>query len=147
MAGTGTNRFVDVATGIEVKLRLPLEVDMEPDQTPKGTPIFPGAVGLGVVIPDLGEQRRHEPPGGAKPKWARHGSWIPHTPGPCRQLLGARALPVGSGDVRFAFEMTSPTYAGSDSQLPGTEAQMGKMGHARFMFGIPSPTYPGPDKQ
>ena len=120
------------------------EAGMEPDQIPKDIPIPPGAVGLDVVIPNLEEQHRLEPPGGAKPKRPRYGLPIPRTPGPRRQLSGAGAQPVGSGDDRFAFEMPSPTYSGPDRQLPCTGTQPVKTGNDRFIFGMSSPTYPGP---
>ena len=92
VVGTGIDRFVDATAG---------------------------AVGLDVVMPNLGEQRRLEPPGGAKLKWPRYGLLIPQTPGPRGQLPGVGAQPVGSGDGRFAFEMPSSTYPGPDRQLPG----------------------------
>ena len=99
-----------------MELRLPFKAGMEPDQTPKDIPIPLGAVGMDVVTPGLGEQRRLEPPGGAKPKWAKYGALIPRTPGACGQLPGTGAPLVGSGDSRFAFEMTNPTE--QDRQLP-----------------------------
>ena len=64
VVGTGVDRFVDATTETEVELRLPLEVDMEMAQIPKDMPISPGPVGLDVVIPNLGEQRRLEPRAG-----------------------------------------------------------------------------------
>ena len=98
VVGTGVDRFVDATAETEVELRLPLEADMETDQIPKDIPISPpGAVGLDVVIPNQGEQRRLEPPGGAKPKWPRFGLPIPRTPGPRRQLPGAGAQPEVAG--------------------------------------------------
>ena len=65
---TGTDRFVDATTETEVKLCLPLEVDMEPDRIRKDVPIYPGTVDLDVVGLDLKTQRRSGPPNGAKPK-------------------------------------------------------------------------------
>ena len=105
-------------------------------------------------MPNLGEQRRLELPGGAKPKWARYRSPIPRTPRPHRQLPGAGAHPLGFGDDWFVFEMPRPTYPGPDRQLslgpdqrlPGTETQV-KTGNDRFMFGMPRLTYPGPGRQ
>ena len=88
VVGTGVNRFVDATAETEVELRLPLEADMETDQIPKDIPIPPGTVGLDVVIPNLGEQRRLEPPDGAKPKWPRYGLLIPQTPGPVGSYRG-----------------------------------------------------------
>ena len=52
-----------------------------------------GAVDLDAVDPET--QRRFGPPYRAKPTWPRHGLPLPHTPEPRRQLLGARAQPVG----------------------------------------------------
>ena len=54
----GTNRFVDVTAETEVELRLPLEVDMEPERIRKDVPIYPGVVDLDVVGPDPETQRR-----------------------------------------------------------------------------------------
>ena len=88
VVGTGVYRFVNATAETEVEPRLPLEADMETDQIPRDIPISPGAVGLDVVIPNLGEQRRLEPPSGAKSKWPRYGLPISQTPGPRRQLPG-----------------------------------------------------------
>ena len=133
-----------------MELRLPFEAGMEWNQTPKDIPIPPGAIGgaigLGVVVPGLAEQRRLEPPGGAKPKWARYGAPIPRTPGPRGQLPGTGAQSVGSGDGRFAFV---PNPTGPDKQLPpgpDTETQSVKTGNDRSVFGLTSPTYPGPSR-
>ena len=115
-----------------MELRLPFEAGMEPDQT-NDIPIPLGAVGLDVVTLGLGEQRRLEPPGGAKPKWRRYG-----------------AQPVGSGDGRFAFEMLNLTgpdrQLPPDWQLPGTETQSVRTGNDWFACGLPSPMYPGPGR-
>ena len=98
----------------------------------------------------LAEQRRLEPPGGAKPKRTRYGAPIPQTPGTRGQLLGTGAQPVGSGDGQFAFEMPNQTGAdkqlppGPDRQLSDMETQSVNMGNNRSMFGLASPTYPGP---
>ena len=81
----GTDRFVDATAETEVELRLPLEVDLEPERICKDIPIYPGAVDLDVVGPDPETQRRFEPPNGAKTKWARHGLPLPRTPEPRRQ--------------------------------------------------------------
>ena len=64
--------FVDAAADTEVDLRLPLEVDMQPDQLWLDVPAYLGAIDPSAV--DLGqeEQRRFEPPDGAKSKWPRH---------------------------------------------------------------------------
>ena len=97
---TGTDRFVDATAETEVELRLPLEVDMEPDRIRKDVPIYPGAVDLDVVGPDPETQCRFGPPNGAKPKWARYGLPLPRTPEPRRQLPAAGAQPVGFGDGR-----------------------------------------------
>ena len=49
---TGTKRLVDATMEVEVELRLPSEVDMEPEDNT----IYPGAVELDVVGPDPGTQ-------------------------------------------------------------------------------------------
>ena len=64
VVGIGVDRFVDATAEMEVELRLPFEADMERDQIPKDLPISPGAVGLDVIIPNLGEQRQLEPRAG-----------------------------------------------------------------------------------
>ena len=64
--------FVDVTTETEVELRLPLEVDMKPDQPCEDVPTYSGAVDLDAVDFGQDEHRRFEPPSGAKPKWPRH---------------------------------------------------------------------------
>ena len=56
---TRNDQFVDASAETEVELRLPLEVDMEPDQIHDHVPTFPG------------------PPIGAKPKWPRQGLSLP----------------------------------------------------------------------
>ena len=58
---TGTDRFVDATVETEVELRLPLEVDMEPDWIRKVIPIYLGAVGLDVTGPDPETRSRLEP--------------------------------------------------------------------------------------
>ena len=64
-----------------MELRLPLEVDMKPDQTREDVPTYSGAIDPDAVAFGLDEQRRFERPNGAKPKWPRHG-----LPSPDRQL-------------------------------------------------------------
>ena len=56
MVGTEVDRLVDATAETEVELRLPFEAGMEPNQILKDTPIPPGAVGLDIVMPNLGEQ-------------------------------------------------------------------------------------------
>ena len=95
VVGIGTDRFVDATVEKEVELRLPLELNMEPDRILKDIPIFPGAVGLDAFSPDSGAQRRPELPNGAKPKWARHGLQLPdHLETLLRRLLPSPSLPV-----------------------------------------------------
>ena len=74
---TGTGRFVDATAETEVELRLPLEVDMEPDQIRKDVLINSGAANLDAVDPDPETQRRFGPPNGAKPKWPRPHRQLP----------------------------------------------------------------------
>ena len=112
MAETGPNRFVDATAETEVELRLPPDVEMEPDRIRKDVPIYPGAVDLDAVNPDPETHRQFGPPNGAKPKWPRHGLPLPRTSEPHRQLPGAGAQPVGFGYGRHTFGMSSPTYPG-----------------------------------
>ena len=64
---------------------------MKPDQPREDVPIYSGAVELDVV--DLGqdEQRRFEPPNGAKLIWPRHELPLAIILERRRQLLGATA--------------------------------------------------------
>ena len=78
-----------------VELRLPLEVDMEPDEMREHVPIFPGSADLDAVDRSPGTQRW---------KWPRHRLSLPPTPEPRGQLLGAGALPVGPGMVVVSSE-------------------------------------------
>ena len=70
--------FVDATADTEVEL--PLEGDMKQDQPREDVPTYSGAVDPGLG--DLGqdEQRRFEPPNGAKLKWPRHGLSLPLAP-------------------------------------------------------------------
>ena len=61
---TGTNQIVDATA--EVELRLPLEVDMEPNQIREDD--FPGPVNLDAFDPNPEMQHRFGTPNGAKPK-------------------------------------------------------------------------------
>ena len=61
MGETGTERFVDATAETEVELRLPLEVDVEPDQIRKDGPIDSGAINLDAVDPDPETPRRFGP--------------------------------------------------------------------------------------
>ena len=83
---TGTDQFVDATAEMEVELRLPLEVEMKPDWIARISQSTWEVLAwtLSVLI-----RERRADPNGAKPKWARHGLQLPHTPEPCRQLLGA----------------------------------------------------------
>ena len=58
---TGNNQFVDVTEETYVELRLPLEVDMEPDQIREHVPIFPGPADLDAVYRIPGTQRQNWP--------------------------------------------------------------------------------------
>ena len=92
---TDVDRFVDATAETEVELCLPFEAGMETDQTPKDIPISPGAVGMDVVTPGLGEQRRLEPPGGAKPKRAKYIAPIPPNSGTPWAVTGDRGTAGG----------------------------------------------------
>ena len=91
-------------------LRLPLDVDMQPDQLREDVPAYSGA----VDPVDLGrdEQRRFEPLNGAKPKWPEHGLSLPLDMEACRQLLGAMEQVAGSGTGRRRHGAANPTYTG-----------------------------------
>ena len=128
---TGTDWFVDATAETEVELCLHLQVG-------KDIPIYPGAVCLDVVGPDLGMQRRLEPPNGAKPKWARHGLQLPRTPEPHRQLPGAGAQPIGFGDGRCPFGITSPTYSGPAQRRPNAGIQPVMLTPDQFAFELPT---------
>ena len=124
MGETGTDRFVDATAETEVELRLPLEVDMEPDRIRKDVPIYPGAVDLDVVDPNPETQGRFGHPNGVKsPKWPRHGLPLPRTPEPRRQLPGAGAQPVEFGDGRRKFGMSSSTCPGLAQRRPNAGIQ------------------------
>ena len=116
---TGTDGFVDATAETEVKLCLPLEVDVEPDQIRKYVPINSGAVNLDSVDLDPETQRRFGPLYGAKPKWPRHGfRTLPLTPEPHRQLPWSGAHPVGFKDGRHKFGMSSPVHPGLAQRRP-----------------------------
>ena len=85
---TGTDRFVDATTETEAELRLPLEVDMEPDRIRKDVPIYPGAVDMDAVGPDPETQRRFRPPNRAQPKWPRHRLPLPRIRNPVDSYRG-----------------------------------------------------------
>ena len=57
--GIGSAGFVDVTAYMEVDMRLPLEVDMQPDQLREDVPAYPAAGDPVVIGQD--EQRRFEP--------------------------------------------------------------------------------------
>ena len=92
--------FVTTSGDREVELRLPLEVDMDPDRPREDIRTHLGAVSPSVV--DLGqeEQRRFEPPNGAKSKWPGHGLSLPLDMELCRQPPGAAEHLVGPGTAR-----------------------------------------------
>ena len=104
--------FVDVTVETEVELRLPMEVDMKPDQPREDVPTFPGDVDPDVV--DLGQdvQCRFEPPSGARPKWPGHRLPLPRILEPRRPLSGATVQLAGSGDGRRKQGAANPTYTG-----------------------------------
>ena len=58
---TRTDRFVNVTAVTEVELRLPLEIDVEPNHIRMDVPINSGAVNLDAVDPDPEMQRRSYP--------------------------------------------------------------------------------------
>ena len=144
---TRTDRFINATAETEVELRLPLEVDMEPDRILEDITIYLGAVGLDTFGPDLGAHHRLKLLNEAKPKWARHGFQLPRTPGPCGQLLGAGSQLVGFEDGRCTFRITSPTYPGPTQRRPGAGIHPVKPAPDRFAFGIPTPVYTSSDEQ
>ena len=102
--------FVDATADTEVDLRLLLEVDMLPDEPREDVPAYSGAVDWGDIGQD--EQRRLEPPNGAKPKWPGHGFLLPLNMEPCRQPPGATAQVAGSGTGSHKQGTAIPTYPG-----------------------------------
>ena len=133
VAETGTDRFVDATA-----------VDMEPDWIRKDVPIHLGAVDLDAFDPDPETQCRFGPPNRVKPKWPRNGLPLPHTLEPCRQLPGAGARPVGFGDGRRTFGISSTPYPGLAQRRPNAEMQLKP---DLFAFGLPTPAHLSPDKQ
>ena len=109
------------------------------NRTRKEISIYLGAVGLYVVGPDPGTQHRLELPNGAKPKWARHGLQLLCTPEPRGQIPGAGAQPVGFGDGRCTFGITSPAYPGMAQHRPNAGIQPVKLAPHRFAFERPTP--------
>ena len=79
-------KFVDTTGDMEMELRLPLEVDMDPDRPREDIRTHSGAVAPSEVI--LG-QRCFEFPNGAKPKWPGYGLSLPLDTEPRRQPPGA----------------------------------------------------------
>ena len=69
---TGTDGFVDATAETDVELRLPLEVDMEPDWMRRDVPIYSGAVDLDAVNPDPEAQVRFGPPNRSGPDTGCH---------------------------------------------------------------------------
>ena len=124
--------FVDATAETEVELRLPLEVDMKPDQHREDVPTYSGAVDLDVVDFGQDEQRRFEPPSGAKPKWPRHGLPLPIILEPHRQPSGATTQLVGSGDGRRRQGLANLAYPG----LTQLRQNAGIKTPVRFNFGI-----------
>ena len=113
MVGAGTDGFVDVTGETEVELRLPLEVDMEPN---KDVPTYPGVVDLGAVGPVIDTHRRIDPPTAAKPKWARRELPIPRTLEYQRWRSEIDARPGKLEEDRCTFGAASQTYP--DQHLP-----------------------------
>ena len=69
--------FVDAAADTEVDMHLPLEVDWRPDSPWKHVGTTSGAADQEAVDLGQGEQRRFEPPNGARSKWPQHGLLLP----------------------------------------------------------------------
>ena len=115
----------------EVNFRLPRGSDPGPELIPKDIPIVPGAVGAEADTPDLGQQRRLGPPGGAKPKGCRYELPTQQTPGPGRSLPSTGTQPVTN---RFAYELPTLPTSGHGRLLPRTRTQPE---HDRFMDDLP----------
>ena len=108
VVGAGTDRFVDVTA--ETELRLPLEVDMEPN---RDVPTYPGVANLGVVGPEVDTKRRFEPPTWAKSQRRMSGKLV---------------------DDRCAFGAPNQTYPGQ--HLPKIGLPPGKSTPGQFNFGL-----------
>ena len=93
--------FVNAPTDTEVDLRLPLEVDMQPDQLREDVPAYSGAVDPVDLSQD--EQCRNGPDTGCRCLLI----WQPR-----RQLPGATAEVAGSGTGRRRQVTAHPTYPG-----------------------------------
>ena len=103
--------FVDATADTEVDMRLPLE-DWRPDLPREHVGTTSGAADQEAVDLGLGEQRRFEPPNGAKSKWPRHGLHLPVITEPHSLLPGATAHSVGPGAGRHRLGAADPTYPG-----------------------------------
>ena len=92
--------FVGTTGDREVELRLPLEVDKDPDRPREDIRTHSGAVAPSAV--DLGheEQRRLKPPNWAKPKWHGHRLSLPLDTEPHRQPTAATAHVAWPGTAR-----------------------------------------------
>ena len=104
--------FVDATVDREVELRLPLEVNMDPDWPREDIRIHSGAVAPNAV--DLGqeEQRRFETPNSAMPKWPGHRLSLPLDTEPRTQPPGAAAHVAGPGTDRRRLGAANSTYPG-----------------------------------
>ena len=100
----------------------------------RGFPDLSGAVDLDAGDPNPKTQYQFGPQSTsncAKPKWPRHGLRLPRSPEHRRQLPGAGARPVGSGDGRRKFGMSNPTYPGLAQRRPNAGIQfIGPPGYA-----------------
>ena len=103
--------FVDTIGNRNVKQRLPLEVDMDPDRPREDIPNHSGALALGML--DLGRKHHHlKPPDGGKPKWFGHGLSLAPDTEMRRQPHGAAEQVVGPRAARHRQGSTMPTYLG-----------------------------------
>ena len=143
---TGTDGFVDVTVEMEVELRLPLEVDMKPDRIREDVLLFPEIVDPDAVNTNQGTQHGFGFLNVAKPKWSRHGLSLPLIPELRRQLPGAGAQPVGSGDGRCKLDTFDPTYPGLIQRQTSTWIRQPKPTPHRFTLGSPTPAFRSPDR-
>ena len=104
--------FVDATADTEVDMRLPLEVDWRPDSPREHVWTTSGAADQEAVDLGQGEQRRFEPPNGARSKWPRHGLPLLVITEPRSLVPGATAHSVGPGAGRHRLGAADPTYLG-----------------------------------
>ena len=136
---TRTDRFVDATAEMEVELRLPLEVDMEPAQIRKDVPIN-SELSIGMLLILIRKRSADSDPQ-TGPNRSGPDTGLRRYPALHRQLPGSGAQPVGFRDGRRKFGMSSPVYPGQAQRRPNAEIQQVKLTPNRFAFGLPTPAF------